>query len=102
MLKSKFALTTIFLVGSLGLAIAQGGGTGAGGDGGGASGGGAAGAGASGEGGGAGGTGSAGNSGGAEQRGAGQSDARPAPGANPNSSMTGGVAGTPGTDTPKR
>ncbi len=124
---SKLSIATVLLLGSVGFAIAQGtGGTGSGSDGAGGTSGGAAagdtsgGAAAGGTSGGAaaGGTsgdaaagaasgtsadavgsaaGSQDSAGTAEQRQIPQSDSRPSPGRNPNESMSGGVAGTPGT-----
>jgi hypothetical protein len=110
----KLPLATMFVLGSVCFAIAQGtgggtgGGTGSGGDSaGGSSGGAAAGGGTSGgaaagatggtSSGEAGSTGAQDSAGTAEQRQLPQSDARPSPGRNPNESMSGGVAGTRGT-----
>jgi hypothetical protein len=103
---SKLSIATALLLGSVGLAIAQGtgGGTGAaGGDAGGAAAGGTSGGAAAGADSGtsAGAAGSAAGSqdsaGNAEQRQNPQSDSRPSPGRNPNRSMSGGVAGSDGT-----
>jgi hypothetical protein len=100
----KLSIATVLLLGGVGLAIAQGtGGTGAGSEGAGGTAGGAAAGGTSGDaaagasGTSAGAVGSQDSAGTAEQRQIPQSDARPSPGRNPNRSMSGGVAGTPGT-----
>jgi hypothetical protein len=107
---TKLSIATVLLLGSVGLALAQGtgAGTGSGSEGAGGTSGGAAAGGTSGDaaagaasGTSAGAAGSAAGSqdsaGTAEQRQIPQSDARPSPGRNPNQSMSGGVAGTPGT-----